>query len=123
MKLAHSGSEMAGGHRRNLSPKKGVKMHLLLTVLGILVVLPVAAAAIWIGYSALFVSHRVPLPPALSGDRRDLTSKAGPLSYYYSGPAAISEPMLLIHSVNAAASAYEVRPVASARRHARQTPS
>ena len=86
-------------------------MHWLLTVLGILIVLPVAAAAIWIGYSALFVSHRVPLPPALSGDRRELTSNAGPLSYYSSGPAAISEPMLLIHSVNAAASAYEVRPL------------
>ncbi len=61
MKLAQSGSAMAGSHRRNLSIKKGAKMHLPLTVLGILVVLPVAAAAIWIGYSALFVSHVAPV--------------------------------------------------------------
>jgi pimeloyl-ACP methyl ester carboxylesterase len=53
------------------------------------------------------------LPPALSGERRDLASIAGRLSYYVGGPPRDSGsiPLLLIHSVNAAGSAYEVKPL------------
>jgi pimeloyl-ACP methyl ester carboxylesterase len=69
--------------------------------------LPLAALA-GIGYSALFVPHHMELPPALPGDRREFTGRAGRLSYYAAGTAG--PPLLLIHSVNAAASAYEVRP-------------
>jgi pimeloyl-ACP methyl ester carboxylesterase len=75
-----------------------------------MVVLPLAAAAGWIGYSGLFIPHRVSLPPAVSGERRDLRSKAGRLSYYCAGPEN-SEPLLLVHSINAAGSAYEMRPL------------
>ena len=46
--------------------------------------------------------------PALEGDRREIETAAGKLSYYVAGRGA---PMLLIHSVNAAASAYEVGPI------------
>ena len=57
-----------------------------------------------------------PLPPAVSGARHTFQSAAGPLSYYTSVPPDPAEavhhaPLLLIHSVNAAASAYEVRPL------------
>jgi pimeloyl-ACP methyl ester carboxylesterase len=48
------------------------------------------------------------LPPALDSPRRVTTGKAGPLSYYVGGSGP---PMLLIHSVNAAGSAYEVKPI------------
>jgi len=48
------------------------------------------------------------LTPALSGERREITGRAGRLSYYVAGEGA---PLLLIHSINAAASAYEVRPI------------
>jgi len=51
------------------------------------------------------------LPPALSGERRDIASKAGRLSYYAVGSGETAGPLLLIHSINAAASAYEVRPL------------
>jgi pimeloyl-ACP methyl ester carboxylesterase len=55
------------------------------------------------------------LPPALSGKRREIDSAAGRLSYYTAGPGAaagVAEPPLLaLHSINAAGSAYEVRPV------------
>jgi pimeloyl-ACP methyl ester carboxylesterase len=48
------------------------------------------------------------LPPAVSGERRELaTSATGRLSYYVAGSGP---PLLLVHSVNAAASAYEMRP-------------
>jgi pimeloyl-ACP methyl ester carboxylesterase len=80
-------------------------------LLAILVGLPLTAAAGWIGYTMLFIPHRLPLPAAVSGERRDLRSKAGRLSYYFAGSERPSEPLLLIHSVNAAASAYEIRPL------------
>ena len=81
------------------------------SVLATLVGLPLAAAAGWIGYSALLIPHRLRLPPALSGERREFAGKAGRLSYYSNGPEPGSEPLLLIHSINAAGSAYEVRPL------------
>lgn len=67
------------------------------------------------------------LPPALAGERREFDSNAGRLSYYFSAPPAVaasgsadaaaastareSRPLLLIHSINAASSAYEVKPI------------
>ncbi|HEX5692040.1 MAG TPA: alpha/beta fold hydrolase [Roseiflexaceae bacterium] len=69
---------------------------------------PLAAALAGIAYSRLFVPHKLPLPPALDAERRELHGRAGRLSYYVAGEG---EPLLLVHSVNAAASAYEVRPL------------
>ena len=48
------------------------------------------------------------LPPALGGERFEFDSPAGRLSCYVAGQGA---PLLLVHSVNAAASAAEVRPL------------
>lgn len=48
------------------------------------------------------------LPPAVPGERRETAGRAGRLSYYVAGQGS---PLLLIHSINAAASAYEVRPI------------
>jgi pimeloyl-ACP methyl ester carboxylesterase len=64
-----------------------------------------------VGYIIMaFVSHNLPLPNALSGDRLEHRGQAGRLSYYVAGPRS-APPVLLIHSINAAASAYEVKPV------------
>ena len=49
-----------------------------------------------------------PLPPAVSGERFEFDSPAGRLSAYVAGSGP---PLLLVHSVNAAASAAEVRPL------------
>ena len=75
--------------------------------------LPLAAALAGIAYSKLCVPHALPLPPALAGERREFRGRAGRLSYYVGGPAVSNDaaPLLLIHSLNAAASAYEVRPL------------
>jgi pimeloyl-ACP methyl ester carboxylesterase len=62
----------------------------------------------WIGYSWLFVPHRMPLAPALVGERGETRLRAGRISYYVAGEGA---PLLLVHSVNAAASAYEMKPI------------
>lgn len=53
-----------------------------------------------------------PLPPAVPGERIVLSGAAGPVTLYAAGPAQPGvPPLLLIHSVNAAGSAYEIRPV------------
>ena len=55
------------------------------------------------------------MPAALAGERREIDSPhAGRVSWYQDGPVdrrADAIPLLLIHSVNAAASAYEVKPL------------
>jgi pimeloyl-ACP methyl ester carboxylesterase len=49
------------------------------------------------------------LTPAVAGERREIASSvAGRLSYYVNGSGP---PLLLIHSINAAGSAYEVKPI------------
>jgi pimeloyl-ACP methyl ester carboxylesterase len=62
------------------------------------------------------VEHTAALPDPLPGTRRELASEAGRLAYYTNadepGVANLDgPPLLLLHSINAAASAYEVRPV------------
>jgi pimeloyl-ACP methyl ester carboxylesterase len=49
-----------------------------------------------------------PLTPAVSGQRLEINSPAGRLSYYVDGSGP---PLLLVHSVNAAATVAEVKPV------------
>lgn len=78
--------------------------RVLLTV-GALKLAAFGAVTVWSRY---FVDHQLELPEALSGLRRTFNSDAGRLSYYVAGAG---EPLLLIHSINAAASAYEVRPL------------
>lgn len=48
------------------------------------------------------------LPPALAAERHEVDTRAGRMSYYVAGNGP---PMLLIHSINAGASAYEVPPI------------
>lgn len=81
-----------------------------------LLALPATAAAGWIGYSTFFIPKHMRLPPAVSGERHEFNSShAGRLSYYTAAPEQFSAdgapPLLLVHSVNAAASAYEVKPL------------
>jgi pimeloyl-ACP methyl ester carboxylesterase len=49
-----------------------------------------------------------PLVPAVSGQRLEIDSPAGRISYYVDGSGP---PMLLVHSINAAATVAEVKPV------------
>lgn len=73
----------------------------------------------WLGLSRVLVNHRLPLPDALAAARhRFVGLGAGPLSYY--ADASVSgRPLVLLHSINAAASAYEMRPLFEAFRSRR----
>lgn len=62
----------------------------------------------WIAFSRLFISRKVDLPHAVGGERRTFSMNGLELSYYVSGAG---KPLVLIHSINAAASAYEMRPL------------
>ncbi len=69
------------------------------------------AVGAWIGYSALLVNHRMPLPPAIDAQRERYLSRWAGLLSYYRDTSAAGRPVVLVHSVNAAASAYEMRPL------------
>lgn len=105
--------------RKDEQPARVRKGHRLSKAL---LVIPFVAAAGWLGHRS-GARRSVALPPALSGERREFDSPAGRLSYYVAAPdeppSSADPPLLLIHSVNAAASAYEVRPLFDAYRPSR----
>lgn len=87
-----------------------------------------AGALGWGAYSTFGVNHHVPLPPAIDAERRTMDGgAAGRLSYYATdggaadgGATAVGAwrdsegddvPVVLLHSMNAAASSYEMRPL------------
>lgn len=53
------------------------------------------------------------LPAPVSGQRHEIGSPVGRLTYYAAAPEAFGKlpPLLLIHSINAAGSAYEIKPL------------
>jgi pimeloyl-ACP methyl ester carboxylesterase len=84
---------------------------------GALIVAFAAAIGGWIGYSALKIPHATNLPFAIDTERHTFVSPtAGALSYYQSRANervadSITRPLVLIHSINAAGSSYEMRPI------------
>lgn len=68
-----------------------------------------AAAAI--GPAAFRGAEELPAP--VSGQRHEIGSPVGRLTYYSAGPdiAGHLPPLLLVHSINAAGSAYEIKPL------------
>jgi len=58
--------------------------------------------------SLFWVPRALSLPPAVDGAREQIRGRAGPLSYYVAGQGS---PVLLIHSINAAGSTYEMKPI------------
>lgn len=69
---------------------------------------PIAAG---IAYSAVAINHDVPLSPAIDAERHTFVSpRAGALSYY-ADERGEGRPLVLVHSINAASSSYEMRPL------------
>ena len=61
-----------------------------------------------IAYGRFGAPQALPREPALSGEQRTVERRAGPIAYTVAGSGP---PVLLIHSINAAASTYEVGPI------------
>ncbi|MCC6456988.1 MAG: alpha/beta fold hydrolase [Caldilineaceae bacterium] len=73
--------------------------------------LTLLSAAGWIAYSHLFLEHQVPLPKAIAAELLTLAFRAaGPITSYHDRGGS-GRPLVLIHSINAAASSYEMRPL------------
>jgi len=64
-----------------------------------------------VGVTELSAGNSPTLQPAVSGERQELSESAGRLSYYVAGKGS---PVLLLHSINAAGSVYEVKPIYAA---------
>ncbi len=80
--------------------------------------LTVTAVGGWLAYQSL-KPGTVPLPEAIETNRTDFTSEsAGRVSYYLARQNQ-GRPLLLIHSINAAASAFEIKPLFNHYRAAR----
>jgi pimeloyl-ACP methyl ester carboxylesterase len=91
--------------------KKVSPMDLVATGIGAFTAATIVAAGGWIIYSNLLIDHNMSLPEAIPADRQIFFSKtAGRLSYYVDRQVS-GRPLVLIHSINAAASAYEMRPL------------
>lgn len=87
------------------------KCNKSLSLLGGLATAVALPAAAWIAYSKWFIDHDLPLPDAIRAEKKRFYSQtAGHVNYYYDKSGS-GRPLLLIHSVNAAASAYEMRPL------------
>ncbi len=77
----------------------------------LLAAFPFLAAGSWLTYSAVGINHNMDLPFALPTDRISLHSPTGGHLNIYVDTQASGHPLVLIHSINAAASAYEMRPL------------
>lgn len=79
------------------------------------VTIPLRAAAGAVGGSRKAEKADGTLPPPLAGERRDLRTAVGRLATFTARPAADPSPalppLLLVHSINAAGSCYELRPI------------
>lgn len=70
-----------------------------------------AAAASWILFSRKYIRHDMPLDKALEAEREEFSSQhAGRISYYLDNKGK-GTPLVLIHSINAAPSAFEMKPI------------
>lgn len=70
-----------------------------------------AASAAILAWSRFLVEHAHPLPPPVDADETDTIAIAiGDIAVHRAGSGSAT-PVVLVHSVNAAASAYEMRPL------------
>ncbi|MEO1290862.1 MAG: alpha/beta fold hydrolase [Chloroflexota bacterium] len=65
----------------------------------------------WALYSSLVVDHDMPIGPAVDAPRENFHGKKSTLMSYYADLDTEGRPLVLLHSINAAANAYEVRPL------------
>lgn len=78
--------------------------------------LALAGVAGGIAWSRLGVDHAMALSPCLTADRVEVGDGSGGSLTVYRDVSATGTPVLLVHSVNAAASAYEMKPLFDALR-------
>jgi len=99
--------------KRNINLRRGRKEpgSLAGAALKGIVGFSLAAAGSWILYSYLAIDHNMMMPEAIPAERKTFESRSsGKLSYYVNRNGQ-GRPIVFIHSINAAASSYEMRPL------------
>jgi pimeloyl-ACP methyl ester carboxylesterase len=100
--------------------KRGRKISPVATGAGALAAAAaLATAGSWILYSKIAIDRDVLLPPALDAEMTVFTSEKSGVINYYLDRSQSGRPLVLIHSVNAAASAMEMSPIFEHYRHTR----
>ncbi|HSM56308.1 MAG TPA: alpha/beta hydrolase [Candidatus Sulfomarinibacteraceae bacterium] len=79
--------------------------------LGALALAGAGVAGGWIVYSATMIDHDLPLPLAINSEKHLFTGRISGLLNYYADESDGGRPLVLVHSINAAASSYEMRPI------------
>jgi pimeloyl-ACP methyl ester carboxylesterase len=65
----------------------------------------------WLAYSKFVVNHSMHVGPAINALRKDFRCKSKAVLSYYFNEVDEGPPLVLLHSINAAASSYEMRPI------------
>ena len=65
----------------------------------------------WSLYSRFVVNHDMPIVPALDAVRKEFYGSNSTLLSYYAQAESSKRPLVLLHSINAAANAYEMKPL------------
>lgn len=79
----------------------------LRTILGLLS----SITGSWLAYSTLFINHNMKIGSAIPTARLAFHGKNSCLLSYYADSSSAGRPLVLLHSINAAGSSYEVRPI------------
>lgn len=81
------------------------------SLLGTLLKIAGAGTVGWLAYSRFGVNHDMPIGPAIDAERLDFSGPSSCFLSYYVDTSGNGRPLVLLHSINAAASAYEVMPI------------
>lgn len=101
---SHSGKSFLAHKKKQSTPAWAEGLTALASV-------GLAAASAWIVYSNLAIDHSVPMPDAIDAERKTFQSSRSGMLSYYADRSTAGRPLVLIHSINAAASAYEMSPL------------
>lgn len=79
--------------------------------LGGLIASSAVAAAGWIIYSRKYIRHDAEILKAIDADKKDFESETAGRVSYYTDQDHKGVPLVLLHSINAASSAFEMKPI------------
>lgn len=65
----------------------------------------------WLAYSRFAIDHNMPINPAIDAERFELAGKNSTFLSYYADKTGTGRPLVLLHSINAAGNAYEMKPL------------
>lgn len=78
--------------------------------MGVIVLILLVTVGGWIAYSYFVIDHDMQLPAPFEVEQGNIDTAAGRVSYF-ADRNVVGRPLVLVHSLNAAASSYEMKPL------------